>query len=105
VPLRASGPLPDLDAWGHAVRVLLDAHDPVLRGGTGRTADWARAATLARQRPVILAGGLRADNVGTAMGLVAPAGIDVSSGVERAPGVKDEQKLRAFFRALHGLEA
>jgi phosphoribosylanthranilate isomerase len=85
--------------------VLLDAHDPVRRGGTGRTVDWTRAALLARRRPLILAGGLQADNVAAAIEQVAPAGIDISSGVERVPGIKDETKLRALFRALDELEA
>ena len=56
VPVPADGPLPDLTPWA-GVRVLLDAHDPVRRGGTGRLVDWARAAALAATRPVILAGG------------------------------------------------
>jgi phosphoribosylanthranilate isomerase len=98
--LPAEGPLPDLAEWDASVRLLLDAHDSVTRGGTGRTADWTRAALLARRRPLILAGGLHAGNVAAAMKQVRPGGIDVSSGVERAPGLKDEAKLRAFFRAL-----
>jgi phosphoribosylanthranilate isomerase len=98
--LPADEPLPDMDQWGPHVRILLDAHDPVRRGGTGRSIDWTRAASLARRRPVILAGGLHADNVATAIGEVAPAGIDVSSGVESAPGIKDGTKLEALFRAL-----
>jgi phosphoribosylanthranilate isomerase len=83
------------------VGVLLDAHDPVKRGGTGRTIDWTRAAELARVRPVILSGGLNADNVSDAIDAVRPYAIDVSSGVESQPGVKDAGKLRAFFTALH----
>jgi phosphoribosylanthranilate isomerase len=105
VGLPADGALPELDEWADTVRVLLDAHDPVRRGGTGRTVDWTRAALLARRRPLILAGGLQADNVAAAIEQVAPAGIDISSGVERVPGIKDETKLRALFRALDELEA
>jgi phosphoribosylanthranilate isomerase len=82
------------------VGVLLDAHDPVKRGGTGRTIDWTRAAELARMRPIILSGGLNADNVGDAIDAVRPYAIDVSSGVESRPGEKDAGKLRAFFAAL-----
>jgi phosphoribosylanthranilate isomerase len=96
----ADDQLPDVDRWDPGVRILLDALDPVRRGGTGRSVDWTRAATLARRRPVILAGGLHADNVAAAIGEVAPAGIDVSSGVESAPGIKDGMKLEALFRAL-----
>lgn len=82
------------------VTPLVDAHDPARRGGTGQRADWTRAATLARERPVILAGGLTADNVADAVGHVRPWGVDVSSGVESSPGVKSAEKLRAFFREL-----
>lgn len=80
--------------------VLLDAHDPVKRGGTGRTIDWRQAATAARTRPIILSGGLNADNVRDAVDVVRPYAVDVSSGVESSPGVKDPGKLRALFAAL-----
>jgi phosphoribosylanthranilate isomerase len=80
--------------------VLLDAHDPVKRGGTGRAIDWTVAAAVARRRPIILSGGLNADNVVSAVEAVRPYAIDVSSGVESAPGRKDPQKLRALFDAL-----
>lgn len=80
--------------------VLLDAHDPIRRGGTGRTIDWEVAAAIARERPVILSGGLNADNVVAAVAAVQPYAIDVSSGVEAAPGRKDPAKLRALFAAL-----
>ncbi len=85
--------------------ILLDAHDPVRKGGTGRTIDWDRAAIVASRHEVILAGGLRPDNVAAAIARVRPHGIDVSSGVERAPGVKDHEKLRALFEELRGVEA
>jgi phosphoribosylanthranilate isomerase len=80
--------------------VLLDAHDPVRRGGTGRRIEWTVAAAAAERRPVILSGGLTPDNVQDAVRAVQPYGIDVSSGVELGPGHKDESKLRAFFAAL-----
>jgi phosphoribosylanthranilate isomerase len=83
------------------VTVLLDAHDPVRRGGTGRTIDWTVAAAVARRRRTILSGGLNAANVGEAIGQVAPHMVDVSSGVESAPGRKDPEKLRAFFAAVN----
>jgi phosphoribosylanthranilate isomerase len=83
--------------------VLLDAHDPVQRGGTGRMIDWRAAAQVARERPVILAGGLRPENVGEAIRLAAPAGVDVSSGVEMTPGVKDHRKLAAFVAAVRAV--
>ncbi len=82
------------------MRLLVDAHDPVRRGGTGRTVDWERAATIAARRPVLLAGGLTPANVADAIRAVRPFGIDVSSGVESAPGVKDHARLRALFDAV-----
>jgi phosphoribosylanthranilate isomerase len=80
--------------------VLLDTHDPERRGGTGTTVDWTLAAAAARRRQVLLAGGIRPENVRTAIDRVRPFGIDVSSGVESAPGVKDHDRLRALFAAL-----
>src|SRR5262249_28467736 len=91
-----------IDAWPARVTVLLDAHDPVNRGGTGRTIDWAAAAAVAANRRTLLAGGLTPENVAEAVGRVRPFGIDVSSGVEQAPGIKDHGKIRALFEALHG---
>jgi phosphoribosylanthranilate isomerase len=79
--------------------IVLDAHDPVKRGGTGRIVDWTRASQVARQRRVILAGGLTADNVGEAIRAVQPFAVDVASGIEAAPGVKDHGKMKAFIDA------
>ncbi len=90
-----------LDEWPREVVLLLDACDSRERGGTGRVIDWSVAATIARSRPAILAGGLRADNVAAAVSSVRPYGIDVSSGVEARPGVKDATRLREFFAAVH----
>lgn len=104
VPVPLEGPLPDLAPWA-GVRVLLDAHDPVRRGGTGQVVEWTRAAALAATRPVILAGGLTPTNVAEAVMRVRPAGIDVSSGVERSPGVKDEALVRALIKAVCAVEA
>ena len=88
-------------AWPSRIRLLLDVHDPAARGGTGRTIDWTAAADEAAQREILLAGGLTPDNVADAVARVRPFGIDVSSGVERAPGIKDHQRLRALFEAVH----
>ena len=82
------------------VAVLVDAVDPVRRGGTGRAADWEWAAALARLRPVILAGGLTPANIAEAVRAVGPWAVDVSSGVESAPGVKDREKMMRLFAAL-----
>jgi phosphoribosylanthranilate isomerase len=81
-----------------AVHLLLDAHIPGSYGGTGVLADWGHAAELARQRPIMLAGGLTPENVGAAIQQVRPWGVDVSSGVE-TDGVKDSAKIRAFVAA------
>ena len=88
-----------------AVTVLLDAHDPIKRGGTGRTIDWTLAAAAARLRPVMLSGGLKAENVAEAIAQVQPYAVDVSSGVESAPGVKDAEKLQALFSAIAQADA
>jgi phosphoribosylanthranilate isomerase len=83
-----------------SVLLLLDVHDPVRRGGTGQTVDWQLAARIARRRPTILSGGLQPSNVRDAIRTVAPYAVDVASGVEKSPGVKDPDKLRAFFDAV-----
>ena len=80
--------------------VLLDAHDPSARGGTGRAVDWQRAAVWARERPLILAGGLGPETVAAAVALVRPAAVDLNSGVESAPGVKDPHRLSRALAAL-----
>ncbi len=84
---------------GH-ITVLLDARDPVRRGGTGRTVDWRVAAGVAARRRIFLAGGLAPENVGAALETVRPYGIDVSSGVEEQPGRKDAGRLREFFEEV-----
>ena len=94
---------------GFALRppvALLDAYDPRAAGGTGRRFNWrlvaeARAAGAAAGiGPIILAGGLDASCVGEAIRLVRPWAVDVASGVESAPGVKDLAKVEAFLRAV-----
>jgi phosphoribosylanthranilate isomerase len=91
---------PSVDGWPSDVTVLLDVHDPVKRGGTGRRVDWSAAAAVASTRRAILAGGLTPANVTEAIARVQPFGIDVSSGVERAPGVKDHERIAALFDAV-----
>jgi phosphoribosylanthranilate isomerase len=89
-----------IDAWPVDTMILLDAGDPQRRGGTGQTIDWSVAAGIASRRRTILAGGLTPENVAAAVARVRPFGVDVSSGVESAPGVKDHQRLRALFEAM-----
>jgi phosphoribosylanthranilate isomerase len=99
VTLSADGTDITPDVEGHGA-VLVDAHDPVRRGGTGTTIDWQAVAPIAARRPVILAGGLKPENVGEAISLARPAGVDVSSGVETAPGIKDPDRMAAFVAAV-----
>jgi phosphoribosylanthranilate isomerase len=79
---------------------LLDVKDDVLFGGTGKSFDWKLVQGIDRKRPIILAGGLRADNVQAAIRAVKPYGIDVCSGVEREPGIKDPVKLAEFMNEV-----
>lgn len=81
---------------------LLDTFVPDAIGGTGKTWDWSLADSLARRYPVIVSGGLNAENVGAAVNRLKPWGVDVSSSVERSPGVKDPARLRAFLEAVRG---
>ena len=83
---------------GHGV--VVDAFSEVAYGGTGQVTDWALAAEVAKSAPVLLAGGLTPDNVTEAIQAVRPYGVDVSSGVESAPGKKDHAKVRAFIEAV-----
>jgi phosphoribosylanthranilate isomerase len=81
--------------------VLIDAYHPELRGGTGQTCDWSAAwAAMRYTRFLILSGGLTARNVGSAIAAVAPHAVDVCSGVESAPGVKDDRALEEFISAV-----
>lgn len=100
VPVRDRSALDIAESIPARATVLLDAHDPEKRGGTGQRIDWTIAAAIAARRPIILSGGLNAANVIEAIGIVRPAAIDVSSGVESAPGRKDHAKLRALFDVI-----
>jgi phosphoribosylanthranilate isomerase len=79
---------------------LLDTFDPDRPGGTGKTFDWPAARQAKQYGPIILAGGLTPENVAQAVREVRPFAVDVASGVESAPGIKDPAKLRAFFAAV-----
>lgn len=89
--------------WPDRVTMLVDADDRVNYGGTGARADWTGAARLAAARRTILAGGVNPENVVEAVATVRPFGIDVSSGVEDAPGIKNPERIRALFEALRGI--
>ncbi len=96
----------DLDILGpyqHTVRgFLLDTWSPEADGGTGKTFDWTIAANACQcvSKPVILAGGLTPENITSAIESVRPWGVDASSGLEEAPGVKDIKKVEAFIQAI-----
>jgi len=81
------------DAW------LLDAKAPGVRGGSGQTFDWKMLSTWKRSKPLVLAGGLHPGNVRNAIETVRPDWVDVASGVESAPGIKDAELIKRFVEA------
>jgi len=102
VRVRSGADLQALASF-HTDYHLLDSYTPGVPGGTGETFAWEIAATHkppARRIPIILSGGLNPDNVADAIDAVRPFAVDVASGVERAPGVKDSDKLEAFAAAV-----
>lgn len=99
VPLGPGAPGAAWAGLPPGVVVLIDGALPTARGGTGSLADWPRAAEIAACRQTILAGGLTPENVASAITAVRPFGVDVSSGVELRPGVKDPDRLKRFVRA------
>jgi len=88
--------------------IFLDSSTERLPGGTGEVFDWKQAAPtvglLNRMIPIVVAGGLNAENVGEAIHTLSPWGVDVSSGVEVSPGKKDPEKVRAFVQAVRNFE-
>ncbi len=107
LPVFHDGEDSDSDALGHAQRsraggaILLEGTG---RGGRGVIPDWDRAARLARRLPTVLAGGLTPANVGDAIRRVRPFAVDVSSGVETAPGIKDPTLIAEFVHAVRQAE-
>jgi phosphoribosylanthranilate isomerase len=101
---RETDPSVAAQGWDERVLLLVDAIDPVRRGGTGELADWEGARRLAATRPIVLAGGLTPDNVARGVGFVRPYGVDVSSGIEARPGVKDLRRMRAFVDAVRRMQ-
>lgn len=83
----------------HAAGFVLDGHPPGQQGGQGKTFNWSRVPRDLN-RPIVLAGGLNADNVGDAIRAVHPWAVDLASGVESSPGIKDAAKMRSFFAAV-----
>jgi len=87
-------------ARNDAPALLVDASVKGAYGGTGVAADWNGAMELAKQYPILLAGGLTPENVKAAIEQVRPWGVDVASGVEASPGVKDASRMKAFVKAI-----
>ena len=96
--VRHAADLRDLERF-HTDLHLLDAHVPGMVGGTGQTWDWSLLAGRRSKTPFLLSGGLTPDNVAAAIEAVRPWGVDVASGTEASPGVKDPAKLEAFLDA------
>lgn len=93
-----------LQRYAGASAILLDAYRPGLPGGTGTAFDWS-AVPLPFPRPLVLAGGLCAENVGAAIARLRPYAVDVSSGVESAPGSKNAAKIAAFVASVRHADA
>jgi phosphoribosylanthranilate isomerase len=101
---RDAGVLEEISTWD-VQTFFLDAWSQTLAGGTGKAFDWSIAQRAAKLGRLILAGGLNPENVGQAIREVRPFGVDVSSGVESAPGIKDLAKMRAFVEAVRDADA
>jgi len=98
--LRVAEELPETHATPSAAWLLFDTYDERRGGGTGRRFDWGLLTSYERAKPFFLSGGLGPDNVVAAISLVRPDAIDICSGVEASPGVKDHGKLRALFERI-----
>ncbi|RKZ67121.1 MAG: phosphoribosylanthranilate isomerase [Gammaproteobacteria bacterium] len=95
--------LANAEKYQSAKALLLDGHAPGEAGGTGESFDWASIAAVTNataDKPIVLAGGLTPDNVKQAIDLVHPFAVDVSSGVESSPGIKDKDKVAAFMQQV-----
>jgi len=107
--IKALQATPDLDvdamarAYANARALLVDTFHPTLPGGTGQRFDWSLVSAV-RKFPLILAGGLTAENVGIALATVRPYAVDVSGGVESSKGIKDVAKIREFIAEVMKVE-
>jgi phosphoribosylanthranilate isomerase len=97
-------PITTLDEYSEAFAFLFDAAHTGQYGGTGRTTDWDVARRASLRHRIILAGGLKVENVAAAVRIVRPYGIDVASGVESSPGKKDHGLLREFIKEVRRAE-
>jgi len=83
---------------------LVDFREAGRYGGTGKRADWGLAARLGKTRPLILAGGLCIENIGEALSAVAPGAVDINSGCERMPGIKDHDRMKRIIGLIRNLK-
>jgi len=98
--VRVGQSLPETAGRPSASWLLFDTLDALQAGGTGRRFDWSLLEGYRRDRPFFLSGGLTADDVAAAISQVQPDGIDIASGVESSPGIKDHDKVRRLFERL-----
>ncbi len=98
--LRVGDTLPDTHACPNAAWLLFDTYDDRRAGGTGRRFDWSLLALYDRSKPFFLSGGIDPDNVVAGISLVRPDAIDLSSGVESEPGIKDPEKVARLFERV-----
>jgi phosphoribosylanthranilate isomerase len=103
LPVSGPGSLQELERF-HTDFHLADGHATGLRGGSGQTFDWSLLAARRSQVPLILSGGLNAGNVAEAIAAVHPYAVDVASGVEAAPAIKDAEQMRAFFEGARACD-
>lgn len=80
--------------------ILIDSRHAGLYGGTGKTSNWEMARRIKDKKPLVLSGGLNAENIAEAMKTIAPNALDINSGVEESPGIKDHKKLRQIFEII-----
>ncbi len=93
-----------MDTYSSAIGFLLDSHSPGQAGGSGKHFDWSQVPKKL-DKPIVLAGGLHAANVGEAIQTVHPYAVDVSSGVESSPGIKDRNKMHSFIAQVRSADA
>lgn len=97
---RVGEELPDTTFHPSAEWMLFDTYDATRLGGTGRRFDWSLLVNYPRSKPFFLSGGLSSENVAAAISLVRPDAVDVASGVEAEPGIKDHAKIEQFFQRV-----
>jgi phosphoribosylanthranilate isomerase len=102
VRVKPNTPIPQFNHPN--IIMLLDTYAKSAHGGTGKTFDWQKAIDIAKQQPIILAGGLTPDNVSSAIETVRPFAVDVSSGVEKSKGLKDHNKICTFIENIRAMD-